>query len=165
MYNKSEPSGSETFECFVDADWANDADRRSVSGYLIGFLGNPVVWATRKQHCISLSSTEAEYIALSTFVHSTISWIVELVTEFPVYVDYPILVHEDNMAVINILNTSFSTKRSKHIDIRCKYLKKVTDSEFIKLAYIRSSEQLADILTKGLGRVPFEKLRSRLNVI
>lgn len=69
------------------------------------------------------------------------------------------------MAVINILNTSFSTKRSKHIDIRCKYLKEITNSEFIELKYIKSVEQPADIFTEGLDRMTFERLRSKLNVI
>ncbi|KAK7605374.1 hypothetical protein V9T40_007232 [Parthenolecanium corni] len=164
-YRNNKLSGIETLQCFVDADWGNDIDRKSVSGYLIRFLGNPVVWATKKQHCISLSSTEAEYIALSTFVHHALNWVVELVSEFKVTVDFPILIYEDNVAVINILDTSFSTKRSKHIDIRCKYLKEVTNSEFIKLKYIKSVEQPADIFTKGLDRVTFERLRSTLNVI
>lgn len=86
-YYNNKLSDAEIFRCFVDADWGNDVDRKSVSGYLIRFLGNPVVWATKKQHCISLSSTEAEYIALSTFVHHALNWVVEQVSEFKVTIN------------------------------------------------------------------------------
>lgn len=164
-YRKTDLSLLSPLECFCDADWASDQhDRKSVTGYLIRFLGNPVVWATKKQHCVTLSSTEAEYVALSTFVHDILNWAVELINDFNVNVSYPINIFEDNVAVIKILDSPFSTKRSKHIDIRCKYLKEVKDSDFISLTYISSSNQLADIFTKGLDRISLERLRLKLNL-
>ena len=65
-------SSSATLECFTDADWASDkSDRKSVSGHIIRFFGNVVLWTSKKQSSIAVSSCESEYISLSMFIHDT----------------------------------------------------------------------------------------------
>lgn len=62
-YKKGE---QEELICYSDADWESGEDRRSTTGYVIKIHGNIVSWALKKQTCVSLSSTEAEYVALAT---------------------------------------------------------------------------------------------------
>lgn len=64
--NQNMDSASGEIECFVGADWAGDEDdRKAHSGFLLKFGGGLVDWVTRKQSCVALSSTEAEFVALA----------------------------------------------------------------------------------------------------
>ncbi len=155
---------NKVLDCFVDADWADDSDRKSISGCIAVFLGNAVLWATKKQQCITLSSTEAEYMAVSAFTHDILIWIVDLISELNVNIEFPITIHEDNLNVINLLNSDVPNKRSKHIDIRCKFIKELTSANFIELIHINTCNQIADIFTKSLDRTSFEHLRKLLNL-
>ena len=59
-------SSSNTLYGFADADWAGDVeDRKSTSGYCFKMCGGVVSWRSKKQHCVALSTAEAEYLALS----------------------------------------------------------------------------------------------------
>lgn len=90
---KAENSG---LEVYVDADWASDAaSRKSNSGYVFLFGGGSIYWGSRKQTCVALSSTEAEFVALAECCQE-LTWIVRMLQDFSVDVPTPVLVHEDN---------------------------------------------------------------------
>lgn len=76
----------EMINCFVDADWADRLDRKSTSGYLIRLYGNVIVWKSRKQKCVTKSSTYAEYVALLEAV-SELTFIKEVMKIFNVILD------------------------------------------------------------------------------
>jgi len=68
-------------EAYSDADFASDTTtRRSVSGILLKYSGGAIVWVSRRQDCVSLSTTEAEYIASSEAAKDTI-WLTRLFNE------------------------------------------------------------------------------------
>lgn len=152
-------------ECFVDADWAADhLDRKSTSGSVVRLFHNVISWSSKKQACITLSSTESEYVSLSSFVHDVLFWITGILKEFQVEVPEPILIFEDNQAVIHLSKNPITSKRSKHIDVRYKYVKELVLEKKIHLVYTATADQAADGFTKALVRVKFESFRRLLRV-
>uniref|UniRef100_A0A0A9YPH4 Copia protein n=1 Tax=Lygus hesperus TaxID=30085 RepID=A0A0A9YPH4_LYGHE len=148
---------------FVDADWVGDVDdRRSVSGYCMYACGNIVSWATKKQTTVSLSSTEAEYVALSSAVCEAIS-LNGVVNDLGLKSDF-VMLFEDNQSCIHLARNRENSKRIKHIDIKHHFIREKVDEGVIKLNYVSTSEQNADILTKGLDKQSFEYLRKKICV-
>ncbi|KAK7588126.1 hypothetical protein V9T40_005371 [Parthenolecanium corni] len=161
----SHSSVSPILECFVDADWAADTtDRKSVSGCAVKLFGNIVLWSSKKQSSIALSSTESEYISLSTFIHDSFVWMVEVLKDFRIVVKFPVVIYEDNQSVISLSANPITSKRSKHIDVRFKYVKEMILDGTIKLEYLSTDKQVADGFTKGLARPKFESFRAMLHV-
>ena len=141
-------------------DWTGcNNDRKSSSGYIIKLFGNTVIWSTRKQQSVSLSSAEAEYIALSQ-ASCEIRWIQQILQEMGLNKDkQPSIVYEDNKSCINIANNAMNPKRLKHIDIRFHHVKDLIEKKYIYLEYIPTEQQQADILTKPLPKDVFLKLK------
>lgn len=161
----SHSSVAPTLECFVDADWAADTtDRKSVSGCAVKLFGNIVLWSSKKQSSIALSSTESEYISLSTFIHDSFFWMVEILKDFRISVKLPIVIYEDNQSVISMSANPITSKRSKHIDVRFRYVKEMILDGTVKLEYLSTDQQVADGFTKGLARPKFESFRGMLRI-
>lgn len=119
----------------------------------------------KKQSSVSLSSTESEYVSLSTFVHDTLTWVLEILKDFQIAVKELIVIFEDNQSVIHLSENPITSKRSKHIDVRFRYLKKTVQSGRIKLQYVPTESQLADSFTEGLVKAKFVRFRDGLRVI
>lgn len=143
--------------CYVDADWATDInDRKSVSGYLIKIFGNVVSWITRKQHCVAMSSTEAELIALCSAVQDTL-WYKKLLNDMNLNV-VSFIVYEDNQGCISLIKNPENNRRIKHIDLKFNFVCENLKRGNMFIQYINSGLQLADLLTKGLHRPQFNQL-------
>ncbi|XP_062698389.1 uncharacterized protein LOC134284103 [Aedes albopictus] len=96
---------SDPLTVYVDADWAGDAnDRKSTSGYMLQLNGGSIFWSSKKQTCVSLSSTEAEYIALAVCCQE-VQWILRILEDFSVPVNLPITIFEDNQSCIKQLSS------------------------------------------------------------
>ncbi len=144
---------------YCDADWAGDIDdRRSTTGYAIKLNGCLINWLSKKQDTVALSSAEAEYIAISDTVKE-MKWIKSLLAELKLLSDTIPILYCDNQSAIAISETDKHHNRTKHIDIRHHFIRDYIKNKIIKLKWIESSEQQADILTKSLGKPLFEKLR------
>lgn len=172
------PSATVKLDCYVDADFAgiwgheNANDQVSVksrTGYYM-LLGNvPVLWASKLQTEIALSTMEAEYIALSTAMRAFIPLrhvLDELVQSFKLPVDKDSVVStvfEDNQPALALATQDPPrlTPRSKHIAVKYHWFRSHL-GDTIKLKYIPTNSQLADILTKPLSRVKFEEARKQL---
>lgn len=149
---------------YADADWGNDQeDRRSISGNVFLVYGATVSWMTRKQATVSLSSTEAEYISLSQAACEAI-WLKNLLKELGVVFGHPIPLFEDNQSCIRIAEEPRDHKRMKHVDIRYNFIREKVQEGLFRILYKPSSEQVADIFTKGLARGSFEQLRNKLGL-
>uniref|UniRef100_A0A1Y1L115 Retrovirus-related Pol polyprotein from transposon TNT 1-94 n=1 Tax=Photinus pyralis TaxID=7054 RepID=A0A1Y1L115_PHOPY len=149
--------------CFVDADWASNVnDRKSVSGFLFKNFGNVICWSSRKQNCISLSSTEAELTALCSAVREGL-WLSKLLNDFNISIDI-VTYFEDNQACIDLIRNPCNNKRVKHIDIKFKFVCEQLEKKYIDLKYVNSSAQQADILTKGLQSVSFTNFRNKIGL-
>ncbi|KAL1455732.1 hypothetical protein WDU94_009805 [Cyamophila willieti] len=139
---------------YSDSDWAADpTDRKSVTGSVIFFCGNPVAWFSKKQNCVTLSSTEVEYVAGSLVSAELIALkgIVKDLTNQ--HVDTVLLM--DNQGAIKISQNYENSKRSKHIDVKYHFLKDSIQKKLIIIQYVDTKKNTADIMTKALGRCIF----------
>ncbi|XP_074032153.1 uncharacterized protein [Leptinotarsa decemlineata] len=151
-------------DCYVDADWASDiVDRKSRSGIIVRVLGNPVLWISRKQKVVTRSSCHAEYIALAEATDEVL-FLIGIAKDLSLNVSEPVEIFEDNSSAKHLANNGNFSKNSKHIDVGYHYVHDYVKKEIIKVSKISSEEQLADILTKALSFVRFEKLRKLLSV-
>jgi len=119
-----------TFEpllAYANADWANDSDRRSTTGYLVQIYDATVTWVTRKQFTIALSSTESEYVALATAA-SDVIWFKKLLCDLRINCEKPITVFEDNQSCIHLLS-KWEHRRLKHIDVKYNFVKELCNSK------------------------------------
>jgi hypothetical protein len=102
--------------CFVDAAFADDRiDRKSSSGYVFKLAGGPISWKSGKQPIVTLSSTEAEYVALTITAKEAV-YVRKLLTELHYPLSYqPVKIFEDNQPAINLTDQSDINGRSKYI--------------------------------------------------
>jgi transposase InsO family protein len=155
---------SENIIGYADADWANDIeDRKSITGYVFKVFGSTVSWTTRKQSTVSLSSTEAEYIALSHAVCEAI-WIMNIMEDIGYQQDQPMKIYEDNQACIRIAEEPREHKRMKHLDVRYNFIREVIQGGRIQILYVPTNEQLADVMTKGLPSPQFKRMCQQLGL-
>jgi len=102
---------------FTDSDYAGDKEtRRSVTGFVIYLRGVPVSWKSRGQKSVTLSSTEAEFVALSEAAKE-IKFIVQVLESMKMEVELPIIVRVDNVGAIGLSNNLSTSQRTKHIDV------------------------------------------------
>ncbi|CAI6374264.1 unnamed protein product [Macrosiphum euphorbiae] len=150
---------------FVDADFANDInDRKSTSGYLFQIYGSTVCWSTRKQSTVAISSTEAEYLALASAIQEAM-WLKGLLVEMCVIgADEQIVLYEDNQSCIKIAEEPRKHQRLKHLDTKYNFINESIANNEIKLEYVPSENQLADILTKPLSASTFMRLKKLIGV-
>src|SRR6202000_630673 len=148
-------SGEGLIAC-TDSDWASDQDgRRSQSGYFLKMAGGAISWTSRAQRTIALSSTEAEYMALSDCSRQVV-WMHTLLGELG-YDLRPIPICGDNQGSIFISSNPVTEKHSKHIDIRYHYIREVIARKLAEVYFIDGDNNPADMLTKNLGIIKFQK--------
>ena len=142
---------------YTDSDYAGDKDtRRSVTGFVIYLRGVPVSWKSRGQKSVTLSSTEAEFVALSEAAKE-IKFIVQILESMKMKVELPIIVRVDNVGAIGLSKNLSTSQRTKHIDVRYNFVREFVEDEFIKIIFVKSKENHADIFTKNTNREVFEK--------
>ncbi|GJS34767.1 hypothetical protein Tco_0533149 [Tanacetum coccineum] len=148
---------------YADADHAGCQDtRRSTSGSA-QFLGDKLVsWSSKKQKCTAISSTEAEYIALSGCC-AQILWMRSQLTDYGFQFN-KILLYCDNKSAIALCCNNVQHSRSKHIDVRYHFIKEKVENGIVELYIVRTEYQLADIFTKPLPRERFNFLIERLGI-
>lgn len=162
IYNRNDDA--QPLMGYADADWANDSfDRKSVSGYIFKVFGNVVSWSSRKQSAVALSSTEAEYVAVSECACEAI-WLRNLLKELRIDCGGPTVLFEDNQSSIRIAESSKDNKRMKHVDTKYHFIRQTVLDGVTKIEYLRSEDQLADIMTKPLPPKQFIKLRGLLGL-
>ncbi|CAA7268325.1 unnamed protein product [Cyclocybe aegerita] len=140
----------------LDADWASNDDRRSISGYCFYFEGSLVSWSTVKQKSIALSSTEAEYYAMTHTFHEAI-WLCLLLSilNFPVPHPFPIL--SDNQAALKLASSLSISSCSKHIDIRHHFIRSHLSNSSFSASWIPTADMPADIFIKSLPFSTFSR--------
>lgn len=152
-----------TLDCFSDSDYAGcPITRRSTSGYVLNFGSGAISWCSQLQKCVVTSSTEAEYVAGSQSVKELI-WLKRLISDLGIKCD-SVHLRMDNQSAIRMVESSESHKRTKHVDIVYHFIREKFMEGCFKLTYVPTEDQVADILTKPLNRVKFEKFRNLLGL-
>ncbi|GJW60675.1 retrovirus-related pol polyprotein from transposon TNT 1-94 [Tanacetum coccineum] len=148
---------------YADADHAGCQDtRRSTSGSA-QFLGDKLVsWSSKKQTSTSISSTEAEYIAMSGCC-AQILWMRSQLSDYGFAYNH-IPLYCDNKSAIALCCNNVQHSRSKHIDIRHHFIREQVEKGVVELYFMRTEYQLADIFTKALPKERFEFILSRLGM-
>ena len=163
---------------YSDSDWANDRDtRRSVSGFLFSLNGAAVSWKSRRQSAVALSSTEAEYIAYAEAAKEAI-WLQRLLIEIDTRKSLrngntsdgqwgcqPVTILVDNQGAQKLVNNPKHYDRTKHIDIRHHFIHDAKERGEIDIDHVPSADQTADILTKPLGRLLFERHHEAIDIV
>lgn len=149
---------------YSDSSWASTQDRKSVSGYVFMINNAPVSWRSKKQTIVALSSTEAEYVALSEAAKESV-WIKKLFVELKIlHQENAVLIYEDNQSCIKLTKNDSNHGRMKHVDIKYHFVKDQVEKGEIAVKYCKTEEMIADILTKSLGKAQFVYLRNLMGV-
>lgn len=149
---------------FSDANWGGDlASRRSTSGVLVRLGGAPVIFKSKRQTSVALSSAEAEYMALALAAQE-VQRIRHLLQEMKIGVTTATTIHVDNTSAIAMARSAGSTSRVKHIDLRVHFVLEHTESGDIDVKHVRSADQLADYLTKPIAMPSFADLERRSGI-
>jgi len=137
---------------YADASFASDSStRRSQTGYAFLLCGAAVVWRSRLQPCVTLSSTEAEYVALCD-ASKEVRPLAQLL-EFLGAEQGVVRIMEDNAAPIRLAADTGASQRTKHIDVKYHYVREQVQNRLVSVESVRTQEQHADVLTKVLGTV------------
>ena len=122
-----------------------------------------VSWSRKKQATVAKSSTEAEYVALSSATQEAV-WLRGLMGDLGRQMDGPTTIYEDNQGAIELAKNAKYHNRTKHIDICHQFVRERVVSNEIQVIYCPTGDMIADIMTKGLVKLAFEKLRDLLGV-
>jgi len=142
---------------YVDADWSGDTqDRKSNTGYVFKYFDAPISWASRKQAMVTLSSTEAEYIALTEATQEGL-WLRRLLTDLNQNLTGPTVLFEDNQSCIKLLQNERASHRTKHIATKHHFVRELCKSKELDVQYCPSENMMADLLTKPLEAVKTRK--------
>ena len=145
----------------ADADHAGAKDRRSVSGYALMLNGAMVMWTSKRQPVTAVSSTESEFYSVSQCALDCVYLrrILDLMGYKQVV---PTLIAQDNNACIYLVKGAGMYQRAKHIDTRIYRVRELSASGDVSLYKVPGEYQPADLFTKGLPRVAFERHRRYL---
>lgn len=146
-------------EGYCDANWISDTNEtKSTSGYVFTLAGGAVSWKSTKQTCIARSTMESEFIALDKAGEEA-EWLRNFLMDVPLW-SKPlpaIYVHCDSQAAISRAQNSSYNGKSRHIRRRHNTVRQLLKDGVIAIDYVKSSDNIADPLTKGLARELVQK--------
>jgi hypothetical protein len=153
-----------TLNAFCDADWAGCPNtRRSTTGYCIFLGSNCISWASKKQPTVSRSSTEAEYRSLATTA-AELTWLQHLLHDLGIKLERRPLILCDNQSAIHLAHNPVFHARTKHIEIDYHFIREKVTAGHLQLQYLPTTQQIADVFTKALGKDSFSTFRYKLGV-
>ena len=142
----------------TDSSWAT---RRSTSGFAFFLAGAAISYLSKKQPTIALSSTEAEIMAASLGALEAI-YLSMLLSDMGIEITDPIDVFVDNKGAIDLSYDYMANERTKHIARRHFKIRELVQEAAIRVKYVASSDNIADIFTKPLDKKQFLFLRAKL---
>jgi hypothetical protein len=150
---------------YSDSDHTSDIDTsKSTSEILFFFSKCLVSWQSVKQQVVALSSCEAEYISASTTSTQTL-WLVRLLSDLLDRDTGALELRVDSKSALTLAKNPIFHERSKHIRVRYHFIRGCLKEGNFKACYINTRDQLADLLTKLLGRIKFLELCSRIGMV
>jgi hypothetical protein len=150
---------------WVDSDWGGDQSRRSTTGLIIMINSMPIVWQSKLQKTIALSSAQAEYQAMRDLCKE-VMWINQLLNTIPLLshvINSPIA-YSDSQAAISISENSKNHQKTKHIDIIYHFVRECVKRGIIHFHHVPTADQIADGFTKALTRQKFDQFVQLLDM-
>jgi len=151
---------------FTDADWGSSEDRRSIGGYTFLLNGAAICWNSKKQTTVALSSTEAEYMALTQAVKESL-WLQAILQDLGARKDMEEIrnINIDNQGALALARNPQFHAHTKPIDIQYHFVREHVENKSIALIYCPTGEMTADIFTKALPQPAFVKHNIGLGLI
>jgi transposase InsO family protein len=141
---------------YTDSDYAACPDtRRSVSGFVITLNGGAVDWRSKKQTTVTLSTTEAEYMAAAAATREVL-WFRQLSAALNLGVK-TFNIYGDNKSTLQLIKNPILSHQSKHIDIACHFLRERAARGEVSFSYVPTDKMLADVFTKALPKNKHEE--------
>ena len=151
-------------EGYSDADWGGDTnDFKSTSGYVFMFGGAAVIWRSKKQTSTALSTAESEYTALCSAAQESF-WMKQVLTDLGFVSSSPMVINEDSQSAICMTKNQLFHGRTKLISIKYHFIRELVADKVVEIVYCPTEVMIADILTKGLTQVKFERLQEMIGV-
>ena len=148
---------------YVDADGASQEHRRAISGYVFMIDSGAVLWSSKKQEFVTLSTMEAKYVA-QTHAAKEAVWLHRLFTELFGPMDGPTTLFSNSKSAITLAQDGHYHARMKHIDIRYHFIHYIIEAGTIKLVYCPTDDMTADMLMKALPSVKAKHFASALGL-
>ena len=150
---------------YSDSDWARDTnDRKNTTGFVLYMGDTTFTWTSKKQPIVTLSTCEAEYIAATSGVCHAM-WLRSLLKELQMFQEEVTEIFVANKSTLALAKNPIFHDRSKHIDTRYHFIRECIARKEVHLEFVKSHDQVANILTKPLKYDTFNKLRALLGVI
>ncbi|RVW91534.1 Retrovirus-related Pol polyprotein from transposon TNT 1-94 [Vitis vinifera] len=150
--------GDDELVAYTDSDYAGDLeDQKSTSGYVFLLSSGAISWSSKKQPVVSLSTTEAEFIAATSCACQAV-WLKRVLGKLDQNQSRSCVIQCDSSAAIKLSKNPVMHGRSKHIDVHFHFLRDLTKDGSVEFEYCDTQEQLADIMTKPLKLNTFVRL-------
>lgn len=161
IFGRNGTTNTMQLDAYSDADWAADkSDRKSISGWIARINGDPVSWQSKKQSSVALSTCESELYAECAATQE-LQWLRGLMKELHVKREQAVL-YGDNQSAVAVAKNGVRSERTKHIDIKYNFITDVIERGRMRMQWIATTEQQADILTKALNGPQFVRLRDMI---
>ncbi|MCO5573182.1 hypothetical protein L7F22_026949 [Adiantum nelumboides] len=137
---------------YSDADWGGDQETlQSTSRFVYLLARGSISWQSKKQDRETLSSTEAEYVAMTLALKEGI-WLKHLLMETTLFANQPLRLLCDNMSAIMLARNLKHSEKTKHIAMKLQFIRELIQESTIELTHVRSDQHLADFLTKSIPK-------------
>jgi hypothetical protein len=161
----ADPDCDELIRAYSDADHGGNKDNgKSTTGYLIKVGSGVVSWSSKLQPIVTLSTTEAEYVAACA-AGKEIRWMQKLLGELGYTVPMPTTLFMDNQSAISVAKNPEHHGRMKHLDLCFYWLRDKVEQGYIEPVYLQTDQMPADLLTKALPRVKVMLLRKLMGLV
>ena len=152
--------GHGSFYGAVDSDWGMCPDTsKSTSGYCFWFAGGPISWQSRRQKVVADSSTEAELRA-EHYAVKECKWLRDILSDLGELTEGPTIIFEDNQGLLKITENTQALDRCRHVSRQANILRESIRHKIVKLDYITSKENPADIFTKAVHKTDLMRILS-----
>ena len=147
---------------YADADWGSDPNdgRRSTTGYIFYLNTMPVVWSSKRQRTVALSTVEAEFYAICAATQEAL-YLQQLLQTMNIDVG-TVIIYNDNVNAIRMATKERADTRCKHVDIKYMFVRECVANKKVEIRWIQSQYNIADILTKPLSPIKHQELAKRL---
>jgi len=146
---------------YVDSDWGGDTvNRKRISGCIIMFNGNPILWRSKRKSIVAQSSSEDEYISTSDSCKDLV-FVIRILSIYKFKMNFPEKIMFDNKGSIFMKKNS-SIKKNKHIHTMYLFVKEYIENGILDVEYIKSENKLEDPLTKCINKDLFQKNMERI---